>query len=66
MNLDEYLSRSKITRTDFAKILGISRTHLQDILSGRRSPSKTLAKKIEEATEGKVTKEELLFPEDFE
>lgn len=66
MKLDEYLFRNKLSRTDFAEQLGISRGHLQHILNGSRRPSVPLAKKIQEITEGKVTKEEALFPEDFE
>lgn len=65
MDLDEYLWRNKISRTDFAAKIGISRSHLQQILSKKRNPSVKLAKKIEEITEEKVTKEEVLFPEDF-
>lgn len=34
--------------------------------SRKRNPSVKLAKKIEEITEGKVSKEEVLFPEDFQ
>ncbi|WP_080502660.1 helix-turn-helix domain-containing protein [Neochlamydia sp. EPS4] len=45
MDLDEYLFRKRISQTDFAKDLGISRTHLEEILRGRRSPSVKLAKK---------------------
>jgi len=66
MNLDEYLFRTKQSRTSFAQKLGISRGHLQHILNGSRRPSVPLAKKIEESTQGKVSKEEMLFPEDFQ
>lgn len=66
MDLDEYLWRNKISRTDFAVQIKISRSHLQQILSRKRNPSVKLAKKIEEITDGKVTKEEVLFPEDFQ
>jgi len=66
MSLDEYLWRNKISRTDFAKLLGVSRSHLQQILSGNRNASIKLAKKIEEVTQGKVSKEEMLFPEEFQ
>jgi len=34
-------------------------------LSGLKNPSVKLAKQIEEATGGKVSKEELLFPEEY-
>ncbi|SCA63068.1 hypothetical protein SCG7086_AI_00150 [Chlamydiales bacterium SCGC AG-110-P3] len=36
MGLDEYLWRQKISRTDFAELLGISRSHLQQILSKKK------------------------------
>jgi transcriptional regulator with XRE-family HTH domain len=35
MDLDEYLFRKKISQTDFANELGISRNHLGEILRGR-------------------------------
>jgi transcriptional regulator with XRE-family HTH domain len=50
MKLDEYLFRKKLSRTDFAEQLGISRGHLQHILNGSRRPSVPLAKNIEEIT----------------
>jgi transcriptional regulator with XRE-family HTH domain len=65
MKLAEYLFRMKMTKKDFAEKLGISRGHLQHILSGTKNPSIKLAKKIEEETGGKVSKTELLFPEDY-
>ena len=64
VRLDEYLFRIKVNKTEFAKQIGISRTHLTLISSGKRKPSPTLAKKIIEATKGLVTLSELLFPED--
>lgn len=62
MDLDEYLFRKRISQTQFANELGVSRTHLGEILRGRRSPSVKLSKKIEELTKGEVTKEEAMFP----
>lgn len=62
MDLDTYLLRKRIFQTDFAKDLGISRTHLGEILRDRRSPSVKLAKQIEELTKGEVTKEEAMSP----
>ena len=59
----EYLFKKRITQVDFAKRLGISRGHLSQILHGSKHPSRKLAKKIEEETEGKVTAVELLLPE---
>lgn len=66
MNLDEYLFRHKISKTEFAKLIGVSRTYIHDIIARRRTPRPPLAKKIEEATRGKVTRNELLFPEDYQ
>lgn len=65
MELREYLFRKRITITDFSKKIGVSRHYLNRIVNKWRTPSPKLAKKIEEATKGEVTKEELLFPEDF-
>lgn len=65
MRLDEYLFRKKNSKTEFAKQIGISRTHLSLIASGKRKPSPALAKKIIEETKGHVTLSELFFPEDY-
>ena len=65
MKLDEYLFKTKTSKKDFAEKVGISRGYLQHILSGLKNPSVKLARKIEEMTGGKVSKEEVLFPEDF-
>jgi transcriptional regulator with XRE-family HTH domain len=65
VKLDEYLFKTKTTKKDFAEKVGISRGYLQHILSGLKNPSVKLAKQIEEATGGKVSKEELLFPEEY-
>jgi len=66
MKLDLWLFMNKITKKNFAETLKVSRGHLQEIVSGKRKPSVKLAKKIEELTEGNVTKEEMLFPEEFQ
>ncbi len=65
VKLDEYLFRTKTTKKAFAEKIGISQGHLQHILSGIKNPSVKLAKKIEEFTEGRVSKEEVLFPEEY-
>ena len=59
MDIEEYLFRSKTTKTQFAKALGISRTHLHDLLAGRKRITAEVAFKIEKETQGAVTKEEL-------
>lgn len=58
-------SKAKTTKKDFAQKAGISKGYLQHLFSGIKSPSVKLSKKIEEATGGKMTKEELLFPKEY-
>lgn len=66
MKLDEYLFRNKMSKTQFAKNLGVTRTYIHDIIAKRRTPRPKLARKIEEVAEGQVKKEQLMFPEDYE
>jgi len=65
MLLKEWLFKTQITQVEFARKIGISRQFLVYLLNGSRHPSPKLAKRIEEATGGKVTVLELLFPEDY-
>ncbi len=62
MELREYLFRHRKTQTEMAKQLGVSLNHFSQIVRYQRHPSIGLAIKIEEITEGEVTKEELIFP----
>lgn len=68
MILEEYifLNRKILKKKDLSKRLGISTTHLNNLINGSQAPSLKLAKRIEEVTEGKVSKVEALFPEDFQ
>ena len=52
--LSKYLKEAKISQTDFAGKVGISRSHLCEILSGEKSPSLDVAKKISKGTGGSV------------
>jgi len=60
MNLREYLFVKRITVKDFSELVDYSRTHLSAIVNGKLRPSPKLARRIEKATEGEVTVEELL------
>ena len=62
MLLKEYLFRAKITVAQFARDMNISRTHADRLVNQKYRPSPELAKRIEEATDGKVTRHELLYP----
>lgn len=55
MELRTYLLLNKIKLGDFAKIVGVSRTHLMDILNGKQDPRLSLALKICKATGEEVT-----------
>lgn len=63
MHLREYLFRAKINQTEFAKKVGVSRTHFSLIVLGRKRPSPELAKRIIDETGGRVTYDELFFPQ---
>jgi len=63
MKLKEYFDVYCINIAAFARKIGRSKTYIYSLLNGS-IPKASDAKLIEEATEGKVTKEELLFPED--
>ena len=65
MRLREYIKQQGLTQQQMANKLGITLTHLVCIMSGRSGCSKALAKKIEEMTNGDVTRLEVLFPEEF-
>ena len=65
MQLDEYLQgKPRGTTARLAARLGITKTWMSLIVSRRRKPSPELAVLIEEYTEGKVKRRDLL-PEIF-
>ena len=62
--MQKWLKMKNITQDLFAKALNIHYSTLSRIVTGSRKPSLKLAQKIEKATNGAVTKMELLFPDD--
>ena len=60
MDLREYLFRKRFSVTEFAKKINYSRTYVNEIVTGNRTPGRKLAKAIEKETEGEVTAKELL------
>jgi len=60
MKLEEYLRFNNIKQHVFAKMLGVSQPHINLVLQGKRNPSVSLAKKIENITEGRVSAFEIL------
>jgi len=63
MLLTEYLQNQNITKSEFARRINISATHMGDICNGKKNPSLALARRIIEVTEGKVTVGDLFHPE---
>ena len=65
MKLEKYFDQYCVNITAFGRKIGRSKTYLYELLKGK-IPKVSDAKLIEEATEGKVTKEELLFPDEYQ
>jgi transcriptional regulator with XRE-family HTH domain len=59
MNLKDYLYKQRVEYEDFAKVIGVSKGHLQNIISGTRFASRKLCSKIELHTAGEVTLKDL-------
>ncbi|MCL4322581.1 MAG: helix-turn-helix domain-containing protein [Deltaproteobacteria bacterium] len=59
-----YIFKQEISITELAKQLGISRSHLYNIIKCRVGISPRLAKKIEEYTHGEIKAMDLLYPKD--
>ena len=62
MDLKEYLDSNGIRYKFFAEKLGISHSYMSRLMHKKIVPSPALALKIEELTQGKVSKEGLIFP----
>lgn len=60
MQLRDYIHQKRIRKKDFAKLLGISETHLVQVSIGNRIPSSKMALRIEELTNGLVNGWELI------
>ena len=54
---------NKIKNRDLADLLGVTPACISQIIGGSRRPSPDLALKIEQATDGQVTRIELLYPD---
>ena len=60
MRLKDYLKGKD--REEFAKEIGTTKNYLNLLVCNSRRPSPELAQKIEQATNGAVTRMELLYP----
>lgn len=61
MTLREWLDKEGVAAMNFALANDIAQSTMQKYLSGRRSPSASLALKIERGTDGAVTKESIMW-----
>jgi DNA-binding transcriptional regulator YdaS (Cro superfamily) len=59
MHLDEYLFKNKITKVNFAKMLGMSYTGFHKLVKGNMDMSISIGKRIEILTKGQVTFDDL-------
>jgi len=64
MELKWYCEKQKLRYKRLAELLGVTPSHVTQLINGKRRPSPELALKIEEVTQGAVTRMELLYPED--
>ena len=63
MTLEEFLKINKITTTEFSAVISCGQPMVSNLCNRRRRPSPSLALRIERATNGAVTRDELIFPE---
>lgn len=63
MNLFAWQKQKSLSNRKLAAILGVHESYITYLKAGKRNASLSLAKRIEEITEGDVTKMEVLFPE---
>jgi DNA-binding transcriptional regulator YdaS (Cro superfamily) len=66
MELKNYLKKNGIKTIELAKVIGCQQSHVSLIANGKRKPSPELALAIEQATNGQVTRMELLYPDSSE
>jgi len=60
MELEEYLISRKFTRIEFSKMVGVTVGGLGKYIRGERMPTLQIARAIENASNGKVTIDDLI------
>ena len=63
MSLKEYLKKTSISRKNFSELINVSVGQVDQLCYGRR-PSPELARRIELATGGAVSRMEQLYPDE--
>lgn len=54
MTLGQYLKASEQTQRDFARAVGVSASYMNELVQGSKTPSLSVASKIEKITAGAV------------
>ena len=65
MIFSKWITIANLTQADAARKLGVSESTVSLIVSGDRRPSPELAQKMVQESNGKVSLEEALFPEQY-
>lgn len=65
MRLKQWMALRSLTQSALAEKLGISVVYLSTILNGKIKPGVDLATKIENLTEGEVTRDDIASEEDL-
>lgn len=66
MHFKTWLQLKGIHQKDMAETIGIKPSSLSMILSGKTKPSLEIASRIEQLTNGEITRMDLLYPEETE
>lgn len=64
MRLVDYLKEKNISKAEFARMLGVHKSHIYQITAGLRRPSVDLAREIIKLTQGRTKLDELLPPKE--
>jgi transcriptional regulator with XRE-family HTH domain len=64
MHFKTWLQLKGIHQKDMAETIGIKPSSLSMILSGKTKPSLEVASRIEQITNGEITRMDLLYPEE--
>lgn len=65
MKLLDWLELNELSIKDFAEALGYTRSHISCVIHGHRKATADMAKAIEIATQGKITRQQMLYPEEY-
>lgn len=52
--LSGYLAENRLSQSGFAKVIGVSKGYVTELLNGTKTPSLLIAVRIERATDGAI------------